>query len=86
LLPRDARINSLRATLHFIHPNIEKTLSAELLGRETCARAVDEAILQLISLDGTVEAEDFPTFANAHCRTCSFLDFCAAGQDWLKRN
>jgi len=85
LLPRDARINSLRATLHFIHPNIEKILSAEFLDRETCARAVDEAILQLVSLDGTVEAEDFPTLANAHCLTCSFLDFCAAGQDWLRR-
>ncbi len=84
LLPRDVHINSLRVTLHFIQPNVEKTLPAELLSEEACARAVDEAMSQLVSLDGTVAAEDFPALTNSHCRTCSFLDFCSAGQDWVR--
>ena len=86
LLPHDVRINSLRVTLHFIQPNVEKTLAAELLGAEACARAVDAAMSELVSLDGTIAAEDFPPTTNSHCRTCSFLDFCSAGQDWRLRN
>jgi ATP-dependent helicase/nuclease subunit A len=86
LLPRDARINSLRVTLHFIQPNVEKTLAAELITEDACVRAVDEAMWQLVSLDGTIDAEDFPTLTNSHCRTCSFLDFCSAGQQWRLQN
>ena len=85
LLPRDVRINSLRVTLHFIQPNIEKSLAPELLSEEVCARAVDEAMSELVSLDGTITAEDFPALSNSHCRTCSFLDFCSAGQDWVRQ-
>jgi len=85
LLARDVRINSLRVTLHFIQPNVEKALAAELLDEDVCARAVNEAMSQLVSLDGTVQAEDFPPLTNSHCRTCSFLDFCSAGQEWLAR-
>jgi hypothetical protein len=84
LLPSDVRINSLRVTLHFIQPNVEKTLAAELLGEEACARAVDEAMAKLVSLDGTIDAEDFPTITSSHCRTCSFLDFCSPGQEWVR--
>jgi ATP-dependent helicase/nuclease subunit A len=83
LLPADVRINSLRVTLHFIQPNVEKALAAELLGDEACTHAVDEAMSELVSLDGTMAAEDFPALTNSHCRTCSFLDFCSAGQDWV---
>jgi ATP-dependent helicase/nuclease subunit A len=83
LLPGAVRINSLRVTLHFIQPNVEKTLAAELLSDQACARAVDEVMAELVSLDGTIAAEDFPALTNSHCRTCSFLDFCAAGQEWV---
>jgi len=83
LLPRDVRINSLRVTLHFIQPNVEKSLAAKLLDPETCAGAVDQAMSQLVSLDGTIDVEDFPPLTDSHCRTCSFLDFCSAGQDWV---
>jgi ATP-dependent exoDNAse (exonuclease V) beta subunit len=86
LLPREERINSLRVTLHFIQPNVEKSLPAGLLEAEACARAVDAAMSELVSLDGTIAAEDFPTTTNSHCRTCSFLDFCSAGQDWRLQN
>jgi ATP-dependent helicase/nuclease subunit A len=86
LLPRDVRINSLRVTLHFIQPNVEKILGAELLATETCARAVDDAMSQVVALDGTIDAEDFPALSYAHCRTCAFIDFCSAGQEWLKQH
>ncbi|HXT65024.1 MAG TPA: UvrD-helicase domain-containing protein [Pyrinomonadaceae bacterium] len=84
LVPRDVHINSLRVTLHFIQPNVEKTLDVALLEREACAHAVDEAMSQVIALDGTIDAEDFPALTNAHCRTCGFLEFCSPGQDWQK--
>ena len=86
LLPSDVRINTLRATLHFIDPNIEISLPAELLDQETCARAIDEAMLSICTLDGTLDADLFPPFAATHCRICNFHELCPAGRDWLDRN
>ncbi|MGQ0762747.1 MAG: UvrD-helicase domain-containing protein [Acidobacteriota bacterium] len=85
LLPPDARINSLRATLHFIHPNVEATVPNDLLEYETCARAIDGAMSEIASLDGTLQMEDFPPIANTHCRMCNFLSFCLAGREWLRK-
>jgi ATP-dependent helicase/nuclease subunit A len=84
LLPAETKLRSLRATLHFIDPNIEKSVSATLLEPETCARAIDDAILRIASLDGTLDAEAFPPLPATHCRMCKFLDLCAAGRDWLR--
>ena len=85
LLPQDAHINSLRATLHFIHPNVEAIVPNELLEFETCARAIDDAMSEIASLDGTLEMEHFPPIANSHCRICNFLSFCSAGREWLRK-
>jgi ATP-dependent helicase/nuclease subunit A len=85
LLPEDARINSLRATLHFIHPNVEAIVPNDLLEYETCARAIDDAMSEIASLDGTLEMEHFPPIANSHCRICNFLSFCSAGREWLSK-
>ena len=84
LLPQDARINSLRATLHFINPNVEAIVPNELLEYETCARAIDDAMTEIASLDGTLDMEHFPPIANSHCRMCNFLSFCSAGREWLR--
>jgi len=84
LLPRDVRINSLRATLHFIHPNVEVIVPDDLLEYERCARAIDEAMSEIALLDGTLDMEDFPPIANSHCRICNFLSFCSAGREWLR--
>ena len=84
LLPRDAKINSLRATLHFIHPNVEFALPPALLEYKTCARAIDDAMTQIVALDGTLRPNDFPPLTNQHCRICHFIDFCAAGSEWLR--
>jgi ATP-dependent helicase/nuclease subunit A len=86
LLPAETKLSTLRATLHFIDPNIEKSVSAALLGPEACARAIDEAMLAIASLDGTLDAEAFPPLPATHCRICNFVDLCAAGRDWLSQH
>jgi ATP-dependent helicase/nuclease subunit A len=78
------RISSLRATLHFIDPNIEKSVSSTLLELETCARAIDDAMLAIASLDSTLDAESFPPLPATHCRMCNFRDLCPAGLEWLR--
>ncbi|HSP63037.1 MAG TPA: UvrD-helicase domain-containing protein [Pyrinomonadaceae bacterium] len=86
LLPTGTRLNSLRATLHFIDPNVERSVSSALLDPETCVRAIDEAMRAITSLDGTLDAEAFPPLPATHCRMCNFRDLCVAGQDWLRQN
>lgn len=78
------KINTLRATLHFIDPNVEISLPAALLDQEACAQAIDDAMLSISTLDGTLEAELFPPLPASHCRICNFLELCPAGRDWLK--
>ncbi|HEY6045237.1 MAG TPA: 3'-5' exonuclease, partial [Pyrinomonadaceae bacterium] len=84
LLPADVKINSLRATLHFIDPNVESVLSDEFLQTEICARAIDDAMATIASLDGTLNAELFPPTLASHCRMCNFLELCPAGREWLR--
>jgi ATP-dependent helicase/nuclease subunit A len=82
LLPKAVRVNSLHATLHFIDPNLEVALSDELLEPETCKRMIDEAMLQIVALEGTLDAEAFPPLPASHCRMCNFLELCPAGLEW----
>jgi ATP-dependent helicase/nuclease subunit A len=77
-------INSLRATLHFIDPNIEVSLPASLLDQDTCARSIDDAMSTIAALDGTLDADSFPPTPATHCRMCKFVDLCAPGRDWLR--
>jgi ATP-dependent helicase/nuclease subunit A len=84
LLPANTKINSLRATLHFIDPRVEISLPAALLDQEACAVAIDEAMLRIATLDGTLEANLFPPVPATHCRICNFLELCPAGREWLK--
>jgi len=84
LLPANIRVRKLRATLHFLDPNIEISLSSDLLNQESCARAIDDATETIAAIDGTLDAELFPPLAATHCRTCSFLELCPAGRDWLR--
>jgi ATP-dependent helicase/nuclease subunit A len=79
------KINTLRATLHFIDPNIEISLPDALLDQETCARAIDKAMLSIAILDGTLDANLFPPLTATHCRICNFLELCPAGRDWMKQ-
>lgn len=79
-----SRITSVRATLHFIDPNLELTLPADLLDETACAQAIDRAMATIAALDGTLDAESFPPNPAAHCRICNFLELCPAGKDWVK--
>jgi ATP-dependent exoDNAse (exonuclease V) beta subunit len=85
LLPADVRIQTLRATLHFIEPQIEFSLAASLLEEVTCARNVDEAMRMIALIEGTLDADQFPPLPAAHCRTCNFLEMCPAGKEWMGR-
>ena len=84
LLPADVRVRTLRATLHFLDPNIEINLADELLDRGTSAQAIDDAMQTIARIDGTLDADLFPPLPAAHCRTCNFLALCPAGSDWLR--
>ena len=86
LLPKDVRINSLRATLHFIEPNLEVALAPELLEHDTCVRMIDDAMLQIAALDGTLDAELFLPLPATHCRMCNFRELCPAGREWLSES
>ncbi|HYR77156.1 MAG TPA: UvrD-helicase domain-containing protein [Pyrinomonadaceae bacterium] len=86
LLPNEVRVNSLRATLHFIEPNLEVALAPELLEHDTCVRIIDYAMLQIAALDGTLDAELFPPLPATHCRMCNFLELCPAGREGLRQN
>ena len=84
LLPSDIKINSLRATLHFIDPNLESVMPAEFLTESACLKAIDEAMQAIVALDGSLDPERFPPLPAAHCRICNFLDLCPAGNEWLR--
>lgn len=84
LLPPDVKVKSLRATLHFLDPNLEVNLAAELLDRGSSAQAIDDAMRTIAEIDGTLDADLFPPLPAAHCRTCNFLELCPAGRDWLR--
>jgi hypothetical protein len=60
-------------------------LPVELLNQETCASAIDDAMLAISTLDGTLDSELFPPLPATHCRICNFLELCPAGRDWLNR-
>jgi len=85
-LEKKFKINTLRATLHFIDPRVEVSLPAALLEQRTCIDAIDEAMLAIATLDGTLDANLFPPLPATHCRICNFLELCPAGRGWLKLN
>jgi len=73
---------SVRVTLHFLDPNVEVSLPAELLEANACASAIDEAMLSIVSSSAPQSFDPKPA---DHCRVCNFSDFCEAGRQWLAR-
>jgi ATP-dependent helicase/nuclease subunit A len=71
----------LQVTLHFLDPNVEAHLPADLLRAEACAGAIDDA-MQGLSL--ALEPEHFPVRPTGHCRMCNFLDICAPGREFVR--
>jgi ATP-dependent helicase/nuclease subunit A len=72
---------SMISTLHFLEPNIEFHPSSDLLAPETCARAIDDAMIDIIS---SIEPRQFPVRPAMHCRMCNFLGICPAGREWVR--
>jgi ATP-dependent exoDNAse (exonuclease V) beta subunit len=77
LIPKAARI---QVTLHFLDPNLEKTLPRWSLERDTCAGAIDRVMMAVVSSN---LPESFEVRPADHCRVCSFQDLCRAGREWL---
>jgi ATP-dependent helicase/nuclease subunit A len=72
---------SIISTLHFLEPNREFHLDAELLRPDACARAIDEAMMEI---SAAREPGQFPVHPAQHCRICNFRDICPPGRDWLR--
>ena len=84
LMPASAHKNNrLKVTLHFLEPNVEFHLSDELLDPANCAQAIDDAMREIVSSSAP---EQFPVRPATHCRMCSFLELCPAGQEALRRS
>jgi hypothetical protein len=83
LLPQIAASATIRATLHFLQPNVEFGIPATTLEADACTNALDNAMRQVIESSGP---QEFPVVPDSHCRMCNFLQTCRAGRDWLRNN
>lgn len=73
--------SKIRVTLHFLDPNVETHLSDALLEPERCARAIDEAMMRIVT---SGDPTHFPVKTAPHCRMCNFLRVCTAGKEYLR--
>jgi hypothetical protein len=73
--------SKIRVTLHFLDPNVETHLSDELLEPARCARAIDEAMMRIVT---SADPAHFPVKTAPHCRMCNFLRVCTAGKEYLR--
>ncbi|MGH9873367.1 MAG: UvrD-helicase domain-containing protein [Pyrinomonadaceae bacterium] len=81
LVPSLMESSTVISTLHFLEPNVEFHLTADMLSPETCRRAIDDAMLKIIS---SAQPGEFPVHAAAHCRMCNFLSICSAGRGYVR--
>jgi len=65
------------STLHFLEPNVEFHLIDDLLSPDVCRRAIDDAMMKIVSSGGPGE---FPVHTATHCRMCNFLGICNPGR------
>ena len=73
--------SKIRVTLHFLDPNVESHLPDELLNADRCARAIDEAMMRIVT---SADPSHFPVKTAPHCRMCNFLRVCTAGKEYLR--
>ena len=71
-------VKELRVTIHFLDPNIEANTAPEKFEYDPCAKAIDTAMMQLLSS----APDNYPTRTAEHCRFCSFREVCVDGQGW----
>jgi hypothetical protein len=75
------RDSSITSTLHFLDPNVEIQLDANVLSPDACVRAIDAAMAEIIA---SGEPEQFPVRTATHCRMCNFLGICTVGREWVR--
>lgn len=73
--------SKIRVTLHFLDPNVESHLTDELLEPARCSRAIDEAMMRIVT---SADPSHFPVKPAPHCRMCNFLAVCTAGKEYLR--
>ncbi|MGH9933143.1 MAG: UvrD-helicase domain-containing protein [Pyrinomonadaceae bacterium] len=81
LVPSLLNGSAIISTLHFLEPNVEFHLTADLHSPEACRRAIDDAMMEIVS-SGT--PGEFPVHTAAHCRLCNFLGICIAGREYVR--
>ena len=81
IAPTTNESSVITSTLHFLDPNVEFHLTADLLAPDVCRRAIDDAMLQIVS---SGEPHEFPVHPASHCRMCSFLGICPAGREFVR--
>jgi hypothetical protein len=81
LIPSPGAGSSVIATLHFLGPNVEFHLAADLLSPDACRRAIDAAMMAIVS---SGEPGQFPVRTAGHCRMCNFLGICPAGREFVR--
>ena len=83
LVPALTEDSAIVSTLHFLEPNVEFHFAAEVLSPVACRRAIDEAMMAIVS---SREPAQFPVHTATHCRMCNFLGICGPGREWLRQN
>ncbi len=73
--------SAIISTLHFLEPNVEFHLGSDLLAPDACSRAIDEAMIAIVS---SREPAQFPVRPHTHCRMCNFLGLCPAGREFVR--
>jgi ATP-dependent helicase/nuclease subunit A len=81
LVPSISSESKISATLHFLEPNVEFHVAADLLAPAACREAIDEAIVNIVS---SGRPDEFPVHTANHCRMCNFLSICRAGREWVR--
>jgi ATP-dependent helicase/nuclease subunit A len=73
--------SAIISTLHFLEPNVEFHLTPEMLAPDACKRAIDDAMMKIVS---SGEPDEFPVHTAAHCRMCNFLCICNHGREYVR--
>jgi ATP-dependent helicase/nuclease subunit A len=83
LMPSLLAAGPPKCTLHFLDPALEFQIDSQLLSQAACMRAIDNAMMSIVS---SVAPQEFSLRPAAHCRMCNFLSICSAGREWVRLN
>lgn len=73
--------SAIISTLHFLEPNVEFHLTADMLSPDACRRAIDDSMMKIVS---SAKPAEFSMHTAAHCRMCNFLSICTGGREYVR--